>query len=134
MMDRTGFFFWGSFCGFLLAKRTTCRKNLVSEFLRLSQSKRIRPLRNHLSECAVAPKGRWSAGTQKNPVLLDPKEPGSFGENPKEPSSFYGVLFVGFFWQNHSQGAACTFSLSFTPLPAGIALSFLLVNRTGVRC
>jgi hypothetical protein len=38
------------------------------------------------------------------PVLLGPKEPGSFGENPKEPGSFYGVLFVGFFWQNHWQG------------------------------
>jgi hypothetical protein len=35
---------------------------------------------------------------------LGPKEPGSFGENPKEPGSFYGVLFVGFFWQNHWQG------------------------------
>jgi hypothetical protein len=31
------------------------------------------------------------------PVLLGPKEPGSFGENPKEPGSFYGVLFVGSF-------------------------------------
>jgi hypothetical protein len=30
---------------------------------------------------------------QKNPVLLGPKEPGSFGKNPKEPGSFYGVLF-----------------------------------------
>jgi hypothetical protein len=30
---------------------------------------------------------------------------GYFGKNPKEPDSVYGVLFVGFFWQNHWQGA-----------------------------
>jgi hypothetical protein len=31
----------------------------------------------------------------------NPKELGSFGKKPKESGSFYGVLFVGFFWQNH---------------------------------
>jgi hypothetical protein len=34
---------------------------------------------------------------------------GSFGENPKEPGSFYGVLFAGFFWQNHWQGRHSTY-------------------------